>query len=117
MILYVILFVITAILYPGGSYAELDNVTHYSFFHNFMCDTMDEITKSGQKNTARSVGIVAHLVLSFGMICFFYILPEVFSKVNRNTKFMRFFGMLSMVLFCFMFTELHDVLVVTTAVF
>lgn len=115
--IYLVLFVLAAFQYPGGSYNEPTNISGYSFFHNFLCDTMNPITESGQINTARPLAISAHLTLSFIMISFFFILPKIFSEQNKNTKYIGLFGMLSMVLFIFMFTEYHDLFVITTAVF
>ncbi len=116
--LYLILFTVAAILYPGGS----DNIptaqNGYSFFHNFLCDTNNEFSHSGIRNPGQPIAVLAHLVLSFTMMSFFYILPEIFSKQNRNTKLIRLFGVLSMAIFTFMYQEdLHDLIVTLVGVF
>lgn len=112
---YLIVFTIAAIDYPGGS--ENHFVAEgYSFFHNFLCDVMNPVTQGGIVNNARGLAIVAHLILSITMISFFYILPEIFDRTNLKTKMIRGFGVLSMTVFIFMFTSYHDSIVTWTAI-
>lgn len=115
--IYLVLSVVAATLYPGGSYNEPYNTLGYSFFDNFFCDVMNATTESGLENEARPLAIISHLLLSLIMIVFFYILPEIFEKPTRNTKIIRYSGVIGMVLFIFMFTKYHNYLVVTTAIF
>lgn len=113
--LYFIVFTFAASLYPGGSINQ-PNADGYSFYHNLLCDTMDPITQSGIINNARFIAIISHLILSFTMISFFYILPKIFPVKNRNTKLIAYFGIASMTVFIFMFTEHHDLIVTITGV-
>lgn len=118
MIVYLILFVTAASFYPGGSDNLPLSQNGYSFFHNFLCDTNNEFTHSGIRNTGQSIAVLAHLVLSFTMMSFFYVLPGIFSHQNRNTKLIRLFGVLAMAIFTFMYQEdLHDLVVTLTGVF
>lgn len=112
MITYLIMFTTAALLYPGGS----DNVPTaqdgYSFFHNFLCDTNNLITHSGLKNDGKLLANLAHIVLSITMMSFFYVLPNIFEKTNRNTKLIKVLGVLAMAIFTFMYQEeLHDLVV------
>ena len=52
MAIFVILYVIAALEYPGGSYAE-PNVEGFSFWHNYLCDLLDKRAINGSINTAR----------------------------------------------------------------
>jgi len=115
MATYLVVFSVASVDYPGGSenYAYYEG---YSFFHNFLCDVMNPVTQGGTVNNARGLAIVSHIILSITMICFFYILPDIFSWKNRNTKLVRLFGVLTMTVFIFMFTSYHDSIVVLTAV-
>ena len=113
--LYLIVFTVAAAAYPGGS-ANYPHANGYSFYHNFLCDTMNPITQSGIINEARFMAVISHLILSFTMISFFYILPKMFSVKNRNTKLIAFFGVSSMTAFIFMYTEYHDLIVTITGV-
>lgn len=113
--LYIIAFTFAATAYPGGS----DNYPHangYSFYHNFLCDTMNPITHIGIINEARFMAIISHLILSFTMISFFYILPKIFTVKNRNTTLIAYFGIAAMTVFIFMYTEYHDTIVTITGV-
>ena|GEM_PF-369274 len=113
--LYIIVFTFAAIAYPGGS-INLPDAIGYSFYHNFLCDVMNPTTHGGNANDARSLAIISHLILSFTMICFFYILPKIFPVENRNTKLITYFGMATMIVFIFMYTAYHDLIVTITGV-
>jgi hypothetical protein len=113
--LYLIVFSVSAKAYPGGS-INAPNQQGYSFYNNFLCDVMDPVTKGGGQNYARPLAIIAHLILSFTMIWFFFILPEIFIKQNRNTLLTRYIGMLTMSVFVFMFTSYHDLIVTLTGI-
>jgi len=115
MIIYLVVFYLAAAAYPGGS-INIPNDVGYSFFHNFLCDAMNPVTQAGTVNDARPMAIVSHVILSGTMISFFYILPEIFSVKNLNTKLIRIFGVLTMTAFIFMYTAYHDTIVTVTAV-
>ena len=112
---FLLFFVIATTLYPGGSVNEIAS-EGYSYFHNFICDLMSLHLEEGVVNDARPIAIIAHLMLSFGMISFFYILPEIFTVQNRNTRTIRFLGMFTMTVFIFMYTDYHDLVVTITGV-
>jgi len=114
--IYVIVFIIAASAYPGGS-INYPKANAYSFSHNFLCDTMNPINEDGKINGARFMAIIAHLILSFTMICFFYLLPKIFDVKNHNTKLIALFGITAMTIFILMFTPYHDSIVNFTAVF
>ena len=115
MALYLLVFTIAALDYPGGS-ENVPNAVGYSFFHNFLCDAMNAVTHIGTPNPARSLAVKSHLILSATMIAFFFILPEIFNWKNRNTQLIRYVGMLTMTVFIFMYTPLHDHIVTATGV-
>jgi hypothetical protein len=113
--LYIIAFIFAASAYPGGS-ANYPHANGYSFYHNFLCDIMNPITQTGIINNARFLAIISHMILSFTMISFFYILPKIFDVKNRNTTLIAYFGMATMTVFIFMYTEYHDLIVTITGV-
>jgi len=112
---YLLIFTVAIQFYPGGS-INLPHATGFSFFHNFLCDVMDPVTKSNVYNPARMMAVVSHVILSFTMIGFFYILPEIFKQRNRNFYLVRYFGMFTMVIFIFMYTRYHDHIVTLTGI-
>lgn len=113
--LYLLVFSVATQFYPGGSF-NFPYASGYSFFHNFLCDVMDPITKNGVFNPARFLAVVSHLILSFAMICFFYVLPEIFEQRNRNFYLVRYVGMFTMAVFIFMYTSHHDLVVTLTGI-
>lgn len=113
--IYLVIFTIAASAYPGGSVNQ-PYASSYSFFHNFLCDTMNPITQSGDINQARFIAIISHLILSFTMITFFYLLPKIFPTKNLNTKLIGYFGVATMTVFIFMYTEYHDLIVTITGI-
>lgn len=110
---YLILFYSAAQMYPGGSYNHPD-AQGYSLFHNFLCDVMEPVTRAGIDNPARHLAIVSHLVLSFTMVSFFYLLPEIFQRSNLRIFLIRYVGVLTMTVFVFMFSSYHDLIVTLT---
>ena len=113
--LYIIAFTFAASEYPGGS-ISYPYANGYSFYHNFLCDIMNPITQTGIINNARFLANISHMILSFTMISFFYILPKIFDVKNRNTTLIAYFGMATMTVFIFMYTEYHDLIVTITGV-
>ena len=113
--LYLIIFMVAAGNYAGGSFNE-PNADSYSFFNNFLCDVMDPITKGGLYNPARGLAVVSHIILSLAMISFFYLLPEIFSNRGKNFYLTRYIGMMTMGIFVFMSTSYHDLVVTLTGV-
>lgn len=114
--LYICFFLLATTKYPGGSIGDI-STEGYSYFHNFLCDLMLIMTESGMVNTARPLGIFSHVLLGLTMMCFFYILPEIFQHSNKNTLLVRRFGVLTMLVFIFMFTSYHDTIVFLTGIF
>lgn len=112
---FLLFFVIATNFYPGGSVNDMAS-EGYSYFHNFICDLMSLNLEEGVVNDARPIAIIAHLMLSFALISFFYVLPEIFTVQNTNTRILRGLGMLAMTIFIFMYTDYHDLVVTITGV-
>ena len=112
---FVVLFVLAALDFPGGSF-NYPHATGYSFFNNFLCDVMEPVTKGGLPNPARSLAVFSHLVLSATMVMFFYMLPEIVEKRNWRFYTTRYVGVLTMTVFAFMYTPYHDDIVTITGV-
>lgn len=116
IMIYVLLYYWGAQKYAGGSYYFPDTIG-YSFAHNLICDLMLPEGINGEFNQGRLLGVIAHLFLSASMITFFYILPKIFTHENMNTSMTRYIGMASMIVFIFLFTEYHDIIVVLLGIF
>ncbi|NQY06641.1 MAG: hypothetical protein HRT68_10775 [Flavobacteriaceae bacterium] len=116
LIIYVLVYSYAITFYPGGSFNYPD-ATSYSFTHNLVCDAMDAYTPNGALNNARPLAVSAHIILSITMICFFIIVPGIFTKRNTNTSLIKYCGVLSITAFIFLYTSYHDTMVIITAIF
>jgi len=104
---YVVLYTIADRFYAGGA-------EQFTFTGNLLCDMMGEESDKGFLNDARYIAITGHVLLSIGMITFFYLLPRIFSVSNLNTTLFQAIGMLSMITFIFLSTNRHDFFVTVT---
>ena len=114
--LYVLVFAFAAADYPGGVILIIPMLLVIVFLTTFCAIVMHPITPGGITNHARLLAIISHLILSLTMISFFYVLPKIFPIKNRNTKLIAFFGVSTMTVFIFMYTDYHDEIVTITGI-
>jgi membrane-associated HD superfamily phosphohydrolase len=110
MALFVLLYIIAAINYPGGSWAFIDQ-NGFSFWHNYLCDLLDEYAINGELNTARFFARAALAVLCVSLILLWYHLPKLFSAKSINRTVMWLAGLLSLVITLFLASGTHDLIV------
>ncbi len=105
--LFVLLYVIAACLYPGGSRFD-KQATGFSIIHNYWCDLFDVVAHNGAANPARPIAIVAMLVLtsSFGLL--WWLLPRLFDATSKKQKIIQYTGVASMIISAFLFTSYHE---------
>lgn len=105
--LFVVLYVIAASYYPGGS--DLDR-THKGFdwFNNYWCDLISKHGKNGVLNTGRTIALTAMIILFSSLSFLWYHLPQFFHDRTLNKWIIRYTGILSMTLLTFIFTPYHD---------
>lgn len=98
-------------IYPGGSNAFPDAVG-FDMMHNYWCDLMGSTAKNGMANPATLVAKIAMITLSLSLMIFFFL----FSKYIPTTRFwnnvIRISGTLSMLIAIFIFTALHDIVII-----
>lgn len=110
MLLFVLLYIISAYFYPGGSQASVDQVG-FSWANNYLCDLLDNTAINGQPNIARGYARAALGFLCFSLILLWVYLPLLF-KVRRRVHFLiSFFGIASMLTTVFLASEIHDIIV------
>jgi hypothetical protein len=73
--LFIVLYVIAALLYPGGSGTDKTAIG-YSWTDNYWCNLLSEKAINGQTNTARPVAVTAMLVLCLSLSTFWILFPE-----------------------------------------
>jgi len=94
-ILFVILYVIAAILYPGGSGADKNSIG-YSWKDNYWCSLLNETAINGQPNTARPVAVIAMCILMISLSYFWLLFPALI-QLKRNHRFLiQVAGIISM---------------------
>ena len=107
MAMFIILYIVSAILYPGGSW-KFQEAEGFSFWHNYLCDLLDEYAINGQLNTARYVSRAALGFLCGGLLLLWYHFPNFFEKNSTNQKVMWSSGILALVTTCFLSSGTHD---------
>lgn len=107
---FVLLYIIAAYFYPGGSQADRSAKT-FSWLDNYWCDLLSEQAKNGIDNTARPVAIISWLILCASLSVFWYFLPYLFSPHATRKKIVQVCGIVSMLTAAFLFTGLHDVVI------
>jgi hypothetical protein len=88
----------------------------YSYSNNLFCDLMLDNSDSDLFQKIRITAKVGHVILAIGMISFFYIIPHIFNDQNRNITITKYAGMLSMTMFIFLSTQMHDTFVTITGI-
>lgn len=105
--LYIVLYVVAALLYPGGS--DIDKTaTGYSWQHNYWCELMARTAQNGQPNTARPVAVTAMIILAISLIAFWYHIARLFSITKNSRNVIRYCGITSVVIMPLLLTGAHD---------
>jgi hypothetical protein len=108
--LFIILYVIAASLYPGGSEINL-SAKSFSWKHNYWCDLLETHAENGEPNTARTTAIVAMAVLCISIALFWYFVPRLFTFKPFSKKLIQFTGVISMGILVFLQANFHDIII------
>ncbi|MGB4848212.1 MAG: hypothetical protein WBP41_09865 [Saprospiraceae bacterium] len=109
-ILFVALYIIATLYYPGGSQTDIHS-TGFSWTNNYWCTLLSENAINGQPNPARPIAMTGMLVLCLTLSFFWIQLP----KYLRVAKWMKYIiqisGTLAMVVAFFLYTFIdHDLI-------
>jgi hypothetical protein len=115
-IIFVALYIIATLLYPGGSQVN-KNAVGFSWINNYWCNLLNDHAINGQHNAARPVALVAMTILCMTLAYFWYLFPKQinFSKYNRLA--IQIAGAISMTIAMFLFTDLHDIIINIASLF
>ena len=108
IVLFVILYVVAAALYPGGS--QFDRQAEgFSWTNNYWCTLLDKQAINGQYNTARPYATTAMIVLCLSLQIFWFLIP-VYLETGKTLKWIiRVSGILAMTIGFLLITNLnHD---------
>ncbi|MCJ7465939.1 MAG: hypothetical protein MUO53_04510 [Maribacter sp.] len=114
--LFLLLYVLAAHNYPGGSWMVPDQVG-FSFLNNYLCDLLDRYAINGELNTARyfARGSLGILCISLGFL--WYCLPRLFFGQSLNKTIMWAAGIFALVITFFLTSGTHDVIVRIAGIF
>ncbi|NNK10387.1 MAG: hypothetical protein HKP08_03500 [Flavobacteriaceae bacterium] len=110
MVCFVILYLIAAWVYPGGSASKPQQVG-FSFWNNYLCDLLDEIAINGTLNSSRLYARLALAVLCGSLMFLWFYIPKLFIKKTANQYIMWFSGLLAFLVVFFMAGRSHDLIV------
>jgi hypothetical protein len=114
--LFLLLYIVAALLYPGGSNAEKVS-SGFSLQDNYWCDLMANTAKNGLVNPARPIAITAWIILCFSLGLFWIYLPGLFDVKNINHTIIQYAGTLTAIVAIFSFTRFHDVVINLSGIF
>ena len=115
--LFVILYIIAAFLYPGGSGAN-KTATGYSWINNYWCNLLNEKAINGQTNTARPVAVLAMLVLCLSLSTFWILFPAITQLKKYHRLLIQLAGTVCMLASFLLLTPIdHDLAVNTSCAF
>ncbi|HEX5668121.1 MAG TPA: hypothetical protein VFX73_04905 [Chitinophagaceae bacterium] len=114
--LFVILYLLAAWYYPGGSQADQSSVG-FSWTDNYWCNLLDKNAINGFKNISRPFALSGMVVLLISLSVFFYIVPH-YSDIKAGLKRMiGFSGIASMITVLFLELGSHDLILNIAGVF
>lgn len=114
MLLFIMLYIIAALLYPGGSDFN-SSATGFSWQHNYWCELLAANAQNGHPNTARPVAIAAMIVLTISLVIFWYTIPGLFTGKRTGSLVIRYAGIGSMLVTPLLLTGFHDYVINTAA--
>ena len=107
IVLFIILYVIAANYYPGGSNLN-PKAQGFDWVNNYWCDLFAKTAKNGVHNSGRIFALTGMITLFSSMTVFWYYLPQFFHERKLNTLIIRYTGSISMFVLIFIFTQFHD---------
>lgn len=105
----IILLVIAAIQYPGGSTYNL-NAAGYSWQHNYISNLFNKTAVNGRQSTSPLWAAAAMFFLCSGIGLFFIQFPKKI-PVKSAAHIIKYFGAVAMVATFLVITPLHNVMI------
>ena len=96
ILVFVILYIVAALLYPGGSQADKNSIG-FSWVNNYWCNLLNEKAINNQYNSAKPFAVAAMLVLCFTLSLFWFLFAKHMQIAKRLKLIIQISGTLSMV--------------------
>lgn len=114
--LFVILYLIAAEFYPGGS--NVDPFQQgFSWSSNYWCELLGENAKNGLKNVARPIALVGMVVLALSISVFWINLPKMIPMKIWISRILQISGVLAMFCSIFIYSYYHDLAIYLAVIF
>jgi hypothetical protein len=107
---FVLLYFIATILYPGGSQADSAS-KGFSWLHNYWCNLLNENGINGEYNPGRYFAITGMLVLCVSMAFFWFQFAKLIPFNNQFKIAMQASAIASACCGFFLFTRYHDTII------
>jgi hypothetical protein len=115
--LFVILYVIAAFLYPGGSGTDKTAIG-YDWTNNYWCNLLSEKAINGQTNTARPIAVIAMFVLCLSLSTFWILFPALTQLKKYHRLLIQVAGTVCMLTSFLLLIRIdHDLAVNTSSLF
>lgn len=109
-LLFVILYFIATLFYPGGSQVDKNSVG-FSWLNNYWCNLLNEQAINGQYNPAKPIAITAMFILCLTLILFWFLFPTYVMVSRKLAIAIKVFGSSAMAIGFLLFTNInHDLI-------
>jgi len=105
--LFLVFYIIAAVKYPGGSYADPTN-EGFSILNNYLCDLLDNQAIIGVENAASTYARISLAFLCLSIIIIWAILPKLFSIKSIFHPIIQIAGISSMLVTVLLRDGMHD---------
>lgn len=116
IILFLGIYTYATQIYQGGHFKDIDAVG-FDWVNNYWCDLISEEGRNGAFNPAAFPSKIAMLILTISLMVFFYEFPKHIGNSRFWKKVIPFSGITSMIIAIFIFTKLHDWIIVFSGFF
>jgi len=109
--LFIILYIVAALLYPGGSLTNKTSLG-YNWTENYWCNLLNNSAINGQINTAKPVAMTAMIILCISLSFFWILFPILIQLKKYHRLIIQFGGTASMIAAFLLLTNIdHDLAV------
>lgn len=109
-ILFVLLYVVAALLYPGGSQVD-EKAIGFSWINNYWCNLINERAINGEPNPAKPLAMAGMIVLCVSLAFFWILFPNHINLQTKLKRVIQITGLLAAVIAFLLFTNMdHDLI-------
>jgi len=113
-LLFVILYFIATILYPGGSMVDKNSIG-FSWVNNYWCNLLNPQAINGENNTARPIALAAMFILCLTLSLFWLITPKYILTNKKLILTIQVCGILAMTTAFLLLTNINHDLAINIA--